>query len=124
MTNNIDDQYKIIEELGHGMFGTVYKIKYKDKYFAMKIEHILDEDKDKNIVSPIWRELDFSEKFAKKYRDQFMQMYYYDFIDSCEHKQEYSVNLNNFDKTKWCSILKFTQNNFLKDMLDLNHQKY
>jgi hypothetical protein len=106
---NIDNQYKIIEELGHGMFGTVYKIKYKDKYFAMKIEHILDSDKEKNIKSSIWRELDFSEKFAKKYRDQFMQMYYYDFIDSCEHKQEYSVNLNNFDKYHKNKIIKLSK---------------
>ena len=104
-----NNEYKIIEELGHGMFGTVYKIKYKDKYFAMKIEHILDEDKDKNIVSPIWRELDFSETFAKKYRDQFMQMYYYDFIDSCVHKQEYSVNLNNFDKYHKNKIIKLSK---------------
>lgn len=101
--------YEIIAELGHGMFGTVYKIKYKDKYFAMKIEHILDSDKEKNIKSSIWRELVFSEKFANKYRDQFMQMYYYDFIDSCDHKQEYSVNLNNFDKYHKNKIIKLSK---------------
>jgi serine/threonine protein kinase len=92
------ENYKIIKELGHGMFGTVYKIEYKNKYFAMKIEHVLDEDKEKNIKSPVWRELDFSEKFARKHKDQFMQMYYYDFIDNCDHKQKYSVDLKNFDK--------------------------
>ena len=109
MTNNTDNQYKIIEELGHGMFGTVYRIKYKDKYFAMKIEHVLDTDKEKNIVSQIWRELEFSEKFAKKYQDQFMQMYFYDFIDSCDHKQEYSVNLNNFNKYNKNKIIKLSK---------------
>ena len=39
--------YKIIDNLGHGMFGTVYKIKYKNTYCALKIEHILDKDKEK-----------------------------------------------------------------------------
>ena len=90
--------YDIINELGHGMFGTVYKIKYKDKYYAMKIEHILDKDKQKNIQSSVWREIDFCEKFGRKYKDQFMQLYYYDFIDDCEHVQKYSNNLKNFDK--------------------------
>jgi hypothetical protein len=89
--------YTIISELGHGMFGTVYKIKYKDKYFAMKIEHVLDTDKTKDIKSAVWREIDFMEKFARKYSDQIMQMYHYDFMDSCDHIQKYPVNLKNFD---------------------------
>ena len=90
--------YTIISELGHGMFGTVYKIKYKDKYFAMKIEHVLDDDKTTNIKSAVWRELDFMEKIARKNKDQIMQLYHYDFIDSCEHTQKYSNDLKNFDK--------------------------
>jgi serine/threonine protein kinase len=90
--------YTIISELGHGMFGTVYKIKYKDKYFAMKIEHVLDTDNTKDIKSAVWREIDFMENFARKHRDQIMQMYHYDFMDSCEHTQKYSNDLKNFDK--------------------------
>jgi hypothetical protein len=90
--------YTIISELGNGMYGTVYKIKFKDKYFAMKIEHILDDDKIKNIKSSVWRELDFMENFAKKHKDKIMQMYYYDFMDSCEHEQKYPIDLKNIDK--------------------------
>ena len=90
--------YEIISELGHGMFGTVYKIKYKDTFYAMKIEHVLDKDKTKDLKSPIWREIDFSTTFSRKHKDQFMQMYYYDFIDNCEHIQKYSVDLKNFEK--------------------------
>lgn len=90
--------YEIISELGHGMFGTVYKIKYKDKYFAMKIEHVLDDDKTKNLSSPIWREIDFCTNFSRKHKDQFMQLYHYDFLDDCEHIQKYSDDLNRFEK--------------------------
>jgi hypothetical protein len=104
-------EYEILEELGHGMFGTVYKIKYKNKYFAMKIEHILDEDKTKDLSSPIWREIDFIEKFAKKHKDQFMQMYYYDFIDSCDHEQKYSVDLKNFEKYHRDKLIKLSKSN-------------
>ena len=102
-------EYKIIEELGRGMFGTVYKIKYKDKYFAMKIEHVLEEDKEKNIKSNIWREIDFMTKFAKKYKDQIMQMYHYDFIDSCDHEQKFSVNLKNFEKYHRYKFIKLNK---------------
>ena len=90
--------YKIIEELGRGMRGTVYKIKYKDDYYALKIEHVLDEDKEKNIKSGVWREIDFMTKFAKKYKDQIMQLYHYEFIDDCDHEQKYSIDLKNFEK--------------------------
>lgn len=101
--------YTVISELGHGMFGTVYKIKYKDKYFAMKIEHILDNDKTKNIKSAVWRELDFMKKFAIKNKDQIMQMYHYDFIDSCEHKQKYSGDLKNFSKYNRDKLIKLSK---------------
>ena len=104
-------EYEILEELGHGMFGTVYKIKYKNKYFAMKIEHILDEDKIKDLKSPIWREIDFIEKFAKKHKDQFMQMYHYDLIDSCDHEQKYSGDLKNFEKYHRDKLLKLSKSN-------------
>jgi hypothetical protein len=104
-------EYEILEELGHGMFGTVHKIKYKNNYFAMKIEHILDEDKIKDLKSPIWREIDFIEKFAKKHKDQFMQMYHYDFIDSCDHEQKYSVDLKNFEKYHRDKLLKLSKSN-------------
>jgi hypothetical protein len=102
-------EYKIIEELGRGMYGTVYKIKYKDKYFALKVEHILDEDKEKNIKSEIWREIDFMTKFAKKHKDQIMQMYYYDFVDDCDHEQKYSYNLKNFEKYNRDKFIKLSK---------------
>ena len=102
-------EYDIIDELGNGMFGTVYKIKYKNNYFAMKIEHILDEDITKNIRSQQWREIDFSNNFGKKYKDQFIQLYYYEFDNSCKHIQKYPVNLKNFDKKNRDKIIKLSR---------------
>ena len=102
-------EYDIIDELGNGMFGTVYKIKYKNNYFAMKIEHILNEDIIKNIKSQQWREIDFINKFGKKYKEQFIRLYSYDFIDSCKHIQKYPVNLKNFDKKNRDKIIKLSK---------------
>jgi hypothetical protein len=129
-------EYDIIDELGNGMFGTVYKIKYKNNYFAMKIEHILNEDIIKNLKSPQWREIDFINKFAKKYKDQFIQLYNYDFIDSCKHIQKYPVNLKFFDKKDRDKIIKLSKSKTcirkiyelvdgnVKDLLPkLNHQQ-
>jgi serine/threonine protein kinase len=58
------EKYKIIKELGYGMFGTVYKIEYKNKFFAMKIEHILDDDINKNIKSSLWERNRIFRKFC------------------------------------------------------------
>jgi len=102
-------EYDIIDELGYGMFGTVYKIKYKNNYYAMKIEHILDEDKVKNIKSQQWREIDFINKFGKKYKNKFIQLYYYDFIDSCKHIQKYPTDLKNFDKKNRDKLIKLSK---------------
>ena len=104
-------EYDIIDELGNGMFGTVYKIKYKNNYFAMKIEHILNEDIIKNIKSQQWREIDFINKFGKKYKDQFIQLYHYDFIQECNHIQKYPVNLKNFDKKNRDKLIKLSKSN-------------
>ena len=87
---------EIIKELGAGMFGTVYKIRKNNNYYAMKKEHVLESDKIKSLKSPQWREIDFAQKMNKLYPDQFIKLYEYEFIDNCEHIQKYSVNLKEF----------------------------
>ena len=89
---------EIIKELGNGMFGTVYKIKKDNKYYAMKIEHVLENDIEKDLKSPQWREIDFATKMNSKYSDQFIKLYNYEFIKDCDHKQKYSVDLKEFAK--------------------------
>ena len=67
---NIDiDKIKIIKMIGRGMYGTIYLCKYKQKFFAYKIEHILEQDIH-NKKSNIWKEINFSIKFANKYQEQ------------------------------------------------------
>ncbi len=90
--------YKIIKELGYGMFATVYLIsipKNKKKY-ALKIQHIEKKDLKPNTKSSVWREINFSINFANKYPDQFISLLEYDFIVGCELKQKYSFDIERF----------------------------
>lgn len=90
-------EYKIIKELGHGMIGTTYLIKIKNKHYALKIEKVIEDVIDKNKIDiihntkyPEWREIEFSKKFGNKYPEQFMQLINYDIIENCDHVQKYT----------------------------------
>ncbi len=85
---------EILKELGHGMFGTVYKVRKDNNYYAMKLEHILESDKIKSLKSPQWREIEFAEKMNKLYPDQFIKLYSYEFEDDCDHVQKYTIDLS------------------------------
>lgn len=89
---------EIIKELGHGMFGTTYKIKENGKYYALKIEHILESDLIENLESPQWREIKFAQHMNKLYKDQFMKLYSYEIIDNCDHKQKYTIDMKHINK--------------------------
>ncbi len=86
--NNPLDSYKIIKELGHGGYGTVYKVVKNNEYYAMKIEHVYKDNIKKSLKSPIWKEINFANYFGKKYPDQFMKLIDYDFITNCKYKQK------------------------------------
>ncbi len=90
--------YKIIKELGHGLFGTVYLVEKNGKNYALKVEHILEKDVEKNLRSPLWREIDFFSNFASKHKDQFIQLIEHDIIKNCEHKQKQNKNVPNATK--------------------------
>lgn len=97
--SNIDiDKIKILEKIGHGMMGTIYLASYKNKKYAYKIEHVLEEDviNKNNLKYEIWREIDFCKKVANKYPEYFIELLSYDIIDMCEHKQKYSYDLSIF----------------------------
>ena len=103
---------EIIKELGSGMFGTVYKIKKDNKYYAMKVEHILESDFKKDLKSPQWREIDFATKMNSKYPDQFIKLYNYEFIEDCDHTQKYSVDLKEFAKYHRDKINKLAKSKY------------
>jgi len=96
------NNFKIIKELGRGMNGTVFLVEYHKKYYALKINKILPENVKYNIKSDTWREINFSIKFANKYPDQFMKLYFYDIIDNCKHEQKYLVNAVKLQKSNYC----------------------
>lgn len=89
---------EIIKELGHGMYGTTYKIKENGKYYALKIEHILESDLKETLKSPQWREIYFAKHMNKLYKDQFMKLYSYEIIEKCDHKQKYTIDMKHIDK--------------------------
>jgi serine/threonine protein kinase len=107
--------YKIIKELGYGIYGTVYLISVpkNNNHYALKIEHIEKKDIKPNPKSFLWREINFYKKFAPKYPNQFIQMYEYDFINNCIHEQKYAyskelfpiktqIKLNKLAKSDYC----------------------
>ena len=100
---------EIIKELGNGMFGTVYKVKKDNKYYAMKIEHILKDDVEKNLGSPQWREIHFITKMNSIFPDQFIKLYEYEFIEDCDHVQKYSVDIKEFPKYHQNKIKKLAK---------------
>lgn len=90
-------KYSIIQELGYGMFATVYKIQTPNKKkYALKIQHIKKSDIKPNPKSSVWKEINFSINFANKYPTQFIKLYEYDFIDGCKYKQKYSFDISTF----------------------------
>lgn len=94
-------KYSIIQELGYGMFATVYKIQTPNKKkYALKIQHIKKNDinpnPNPNPKSSVWKEINFSINFANKYPIQFIKLYEYDFIDKCNIKQKYSFDVSQF----------------------------
>ena len=91
-----NNTYKIIKQLGNGMFGTVYLVSHNNIKYAYKIEHIDKKEYNnykKNKKCNIKNELDFSTKFANNYPNQFIQLIDFDFIKKCNHKQTYTIKL-------------------------------
>ena len=108
------DDCKIIKELGHGMYGTVYEVqcsKSKQK-FALKVEHILPTNVKKNTTSVFWREIDFATTLGELYPDQFMKLYDYDIVQKCKHKQVYSQDPKLFSESAQKSFDNLSQSNY------------
>jgi serine/threonine protein kinase len=103
------DDYKIIKELGSGVFGTTYLVKKDNKEYALKIEKILEKDIKEDLSSPVWREIDFAKNLGNLYPDQFMKLYDYDIIDNCTHNQKYPDYVKYFIKELQDSLSEKTQ---------------
>ena len=83
------DKVHIIKELGYGLYGTTYLAKYYNKLYAVKIQHILEKDIDKNYNNMIWREISLYNYINKLNKDEqlfFTKLYDYSIYNDCTHK--------------------------------------
>lgn len=104
--NNI----KIIKKINAGMLGTTYLCEYKKKYYALKIQHILEKDQIEDYNNEMWREIDlykFIDKMPNKDKIFFTKLYGYKIYNNCTHKQirPYKIDLND-TKSKFAQRLK------------------
>lgn len=132
---------KIIKKLGTGMFGTTYLCNYENKKYALKIEHILEENKKKDFNNQMWREIDlykYIDTMPKKDQIFFTRLHAYEIYDNCTHKQirpfpinmddiknEFAQKLKKLDNSTWCVkyLLDYKGKTNLGDFLIKNSDK-
>ena len=107
------DKVHIIKELGYGLYGTTYLVKYYNKLYALKIQHILKKNIVKDYNNEIWREMslyNYINKLNKMNQSFFTKLYDYS-ICKCTHKQKRDFltkthpmykKVMELDKSQWC----------------------
>jgi serine/threonine protein kinase len=89
-----------MNKLGRGTSGVVYKIKEKNKYYALKISKIIDKD------NKLYREINFYNNFAYKYPKYFVKLYSY-YIDNKNIIYNHEDNLDfNLDPKEYDKIVQ------------------
>lgn len=109
------ENIKIIKKINAGIYGTTYLCKYKEKTYAMKIQHILEKDQNKDYNNELWREMDlykYIDKMPKREQLFFTKLYGYEIFNNCTHKQirPHVVDFNDtknkllkkLDESEWC----------------------
>ena len=78
-------KFVYIKKLGSGVSGSAYLVKNKNKYYALKIQHIFEKDiSDKK--SDIWKEISFF-KYVTDFTPLFKKFYSYNIITDCDFKK-------------------------------------
>ena len=108
------DNLKIIRKLGSGMLGTTYLVKKNNTKYALKVQHIMPNDRKKSFQKELWRELDLYEYINTLNKNDskfFTKLYAYEIYKNCKHKQKRPFKLGNdswakgvkqLDKSDWC----------------------
>ncbi len=91
------ENIKIIEKIGNGMLGDVYKCSINNNFYALKIEKIEHNNLEYNLASQEWREIDFSESFANNYPEQFVTLCNHDIVND-DTKRDYNYNKHKLSK--------------------------
>ena len=115
MQEIIFDNVVCLRKLGEGMLGSTYLARYKGKYYARKIQHILEKDITKNYSSDLWRELElykYISKLPKNDRLFFTHLYGYNIFNNCDHIQmrrskinldeKFAQKLKRLDESDYC----------------------
>jgi len=81
-----------IKKLGTGVSGSAYLVKNKNKYYALKIQHILEKDiSDKK--SDLWKEIKFF-TYVTDFTPLFKKFYSYNIVNNCDFiKNNKSIGL-------------------------------
>lgn len=114
LDKDVFSKIEIINELGAGMIGTTYLAKYNGKNYALKIQHILPEQRKKSFKSEVWREYDFYKYIntlpAAKQRF-FTKLYHMEIYDNCTHVQRsnyirkegtFADRMRKLGESSWC----------------------
>lgn len=115
LSNDVFSKIEIINELGAGMIGTSYLAKYNGKNYALKIQHILPEQRKKSFKSELWREYDFYgyiNKLSSAEQRFFTKLYHMQIYDDCTHIQNrpypvpktgaFAERMRKLDESTWC----------------------
>jgi len=115
---------KIIIEICREKSGITYLGRYNNKNYVIKIQHILQKDKNQSFKHEVWREVDLYNYInTLKLEEQqfFTKLYKVKIKDKCDSKQIGTNNKNNnkLDKSTWCVIfvLEYKGNETLREYL-------
>jgi|APSaa5957512622_1039677.scaffolds.fasta_scaffold103323_1 serine/threonine protein kinase len=123
---DICNKCHIIKQIGVGAFGTIYMVKYDDKYYAMKIQKIHNWQTKPSTEHNIWREIYFA-KIMSKYPEQFSKIYCYQLINNCSHVQPlyskyHRKRIQSLSKSKYCIKMIFDiKDGIIKDLMKNEH---
>lgn len=112
------EDIKIIKELGKGLYGTIYKVKKNDKYYALKRQKILKSFIKRGTKYSLWREISFYSWISKqKNKNFFMRLYDYKFYSNCNLPN--ITKKNKLNKSKHClDLLLDLKDGSLKIIID------
>lgn len=115
LSDDVFSKIEIINELGAGMIGTTYLAKYNGKNYAIKIQHILPEQRKKSFKSDLWREYDFFSyinTLSSAEQSFFTKLYNMQIYDNCTHIQKrpypvpktgaFAERMRKLDASSWC----------------------
>jgi len=116
---------KIIKKLGEGTFGKTYLVKYKDKKYALKIEHILNNERKKSFKNKIFRELDlfnYISKLNNEDKSFFVNLYNFEINNDCYQNITDKLKTEKTKKSQLC--VKYLMDYCGKYTLDKYESKY